>query len=305
VRPVEEAGKIAKELGWSVRSYDGKATPKDNNSAVQQAVAGGADVILTGGVDPTFISAGLQAAKKKGVLVASMSQGVAPSDNGYAFDIGADYTLLGTQIGEWVVADSEGKADYLPFNDKSFASTVAFVDASIAAVKACPTCKVEGTQFFVGTDIAKGLGPRLVDILRKNQDIDYVMGSYDPAATAMVPAIANAGLGDKVTVVAGLGNEQNLQYVKAGHIQKADAGFDNTYMGYMAIYQVNRMLNKQPLWETPGETRNEYKYSGKVPIKLFSTDSPPATTKDYVATDTLDYPSKMRPLLGLSGNGAS
>lgn len=302
VRPVEEAGKLAKQLGWSVRSYDGKGTPKDNNNAVQQAVAGGADVILTGGVDPTFISAGLQAARAKGVLVASMSQGVAPSDKGYKFDIGADYTLLGQQIGDFVVADSDGKADYLPFNDKSYSSTVAFVNASIESVKACPTCKVEDTQFFVGTDIAKGLGPRLIDLLRQNSKIDYVMGSYDPAATAMVPAIANAGLKSRVKVVGGLGNQQNLEYVKANNIQVADAGFDNTYMAYMAIYQVNRLLAKQPLWKVPGETREEYAYSGKVPIKLFTTTSPPATTSDYVATDTLDYPAKMRPLLGLSGN---
>jgi ribose transport system substrate-binding protein len=299
VRPVEEAGKLAKELGWSVRSYDGKGTPKDNNNAVQQAVAGGADVILTGGVDPTFIKAGLQAAKAKGVLVASMSQGVGPSPDGYAFDVGADYTLLGTQIGDYVVADSGGKANYLPFNDKSYASTVAFVNGSIDAVKKCPDCQVQGTQFFVGTDIAKGLGPRVVDMLRKNPKIDYVMGSYDPAATAMVPAIANAGLKDKVKVVAGLGNQQNMEYVKSNHVQTADAGFDNTYMAYMAIYQANRLLAKQPLWKTPGETRPQYMYSGKVPIKLFTTDSPPESTADYVATDTLDYPAKMRPLLGL------
>jgi ribose transport system substrate-binding protein len=303
VRPVEEAGRLAKQLGWRVRSYDGKGTPKDNNNAVQQAVAGGADVILTGGVDPSFISAGLQAARAKGVIVGSMSQGVGPSPTGYAFDIGADYTLLGQQIGDFVVADSDGKADYLPFNDKSYASTVAFVNASIESVKACPSCTVEKTQFFVGTDIAKGLGPRLIDLLRQNQKIDYVMGSYDPAATAMVPAIANAGLKSRVKVVGGLGNQQNLEYVKANNIQVADAGFDNTYMAYMAIYQVNRLLAKQPLWKTPGETRPAYMYSGKVPIKLFTTSSPPAQTSDYVATDTLDYPAKMRPLLGLSGSG--
>jgi ABC-type sugar transport system substrate-binding protein len=299
VRPVEEAGKIAKELGWSVKSYDGKATPKDNNNAVQQAVAGGADVVLTGGVDPSFIAGGFRAAQAKKVLVASMSQGVAPSANGYPFDIGADYTRLGTMVGDWIVADSGGKAVMLPFDDKSFASALAFVKGSVDAVDKCPDCNVLPRQYFVGTDIATGLGPRAVDAVRKNPKITYIQGDYDPAVTAIVPAIANAGLKNKVKVVGGLANQQNLEYVKAGNVQHADAGFDNRYMGYMAIYQVNRLLNGQKLWETPGESRPEYKYSGNVPERLFSSDHPPASTKDYVAEDTMHYEAPMRKLLGL------
>ena len=298
VRPVEEAGKIAKELGWDVTSYDGKGTPTDNNSAVEQAVAGGADVILTGGVDPTFIQGGMKSANDKGILIASMSQGVGPTADGYKFDIGADYTLLGKMIGSYVIADSEGKAVMLPFDDKSFASALAFVAAAVDEVKGCPTCKVLDREYFVATDIPK-LGQRAVDLVRKNTDITYIDGDYDPAAAALVPALANAGI-ENVKVVGGLANEQNMEYVKAGHIQTADAGFDNTYMGYMAIYQVNRLLAGQDLWVTPNESRPEYMYSGVVPVRLFTSDNPPASTQDYVATDTLDYLPQMRQLLGLS-----
>ena len=142
-------------------------------------------------------------------------------------------------------------------------------------------------------------GQRAVDLVRKNSDITYIDGDYDPAAAAIVPGLANAGI-DNVKVVGGLANEQNMQFVKAGHIQTADAGFDNTYMGYMAIYQVARVLNGQELWVTPGETRPEYMYSGVVPTRLFTLDNPPASTEDYVATDTLPYLPQMRQLLGLS-----
>ena len=298
VRPVEAAGEIAEELGWSVKSYDGKGTPQGMNAAVTNAVAGGAEVILTGGVDPHFISSGLKQAREQGVLVASMSQGVKPEPNGYPFDIGANYTELGTILGTFVVAHSEGKAVMLPFDDKSYESTMQFVEASEATVEECPECEVLPTEWFVGTDIETTLGPRLVSLLRQNPDITYVQGSYDPAATGMVPAIANAGLAGKVSVVAGLGNEQNLQYVKEGQVQVADAGFDNLYMGYMALYQVSRMLNEEELWETPGVSEPEYKYSGRVPIKLF-TENNTTETGDYTANDTLNYIPKFEELLGL------
>ncbi len=280
-----------------MKSYDGKGTPQGMNAAVTNAVAGGAEVILTGGVDPHFISSGLKQAKEQGVLVASMSQ-AKPEPNGYPFDIGANYTELGKILGTFVVAHSEGKAVMLPFDDKWYESTMQFVEASEATVEECPECEVLPTEWFVGTDIETTLGPRLVSLLRQNPDITYVQGSYDPAATAMVPAIANAGLGGKVSVVAGLGNEQNLQYVKEGQVQVADAGFDNLYMGYMALYQVSRMLNEEELWETPGVSEPEYKFSGHVPIKLF-TENNTTETGDYVANDTLNYIPKFEELLGL------
>jgi ribose transport system substrate-binding protein len=299
VRPVQEAGIIAKELGWSVTAYDGQGTPKGANDAVEQAVAGGANVILTGGVDPSFIAGGFKAANAAHVLIASMSQGVGPSPGGYAFDIGADYTLLGDMIGDYVIADSDAKAVMLPFDDKSFASALAFVAGAVDTVRACNTCSVLPRQYFVSTDISTTLGPRAVDLVRSNPKITYIDGDYDPAAAGIVPALANAGLKGKVKVVGGLANSQNLQYVKSGFVQTADAGFDNQYMGYMAIYQVARLLDKMPLWTTPGESRPQYIYSGHVPVRLFTTQSPPASTADYVATDTLNYVPKMRALLGL------
>jgi ABC-type sugar transport system substrate-binding protein len=298
VRPVEAAGEIAEELGWTVKSYDGKGTPQGENAALEQAVAGGATVILTGGVDPHFVASGLKAAKEKGVLVASMSQGAKPEPNGYPFDIGASYKELGEMIGSYVISDSGGKAVYQPFDDKSFESTVQFVENSERTVEEeCPECEVLPTQFFVGTQIETTLGPRVVSLLRSNPDINYLMGSYDPAAAGMVPAIANAGLKEQVKVVAGLGNEQNLQYVKEDNIQTADAGFDNLYMGYMAIYQVSKMLNKEPLWKTPGVTEPEYMYSGKVPEKLFTSNNTEFETGDYVADETVHYIKEFEKLL--------
>jgi ABC-type sugar transport system substrate-binding protein len=298
VRPVEAAGEIAEEFGWKVTTFDGKGTPQGNNAAIEEAVAGGAEVILTGGINPHFIASGLKAAREKEVLVASMSQGAKPEANGFPFDIGANYVELGEMIGSYVISDSGGKAVYQPFDDKTYESTVQFVESSERTVEEhCPECEVLPTQFFVGTQIESTLGPRVVSLLRSNPKINYLMGSYDPAATGMVPAIAAAGLKEQVKVVAGLGNEQNLQYVKEDNIQTADAGFDNQYMGYMAIYQVARTLNGEELWKTPGVTAPEYMYSGKVPEKLFTTNNTEFETGDYVADETSHYIAEFEKVL--------
>ena len=57
------------------------------------------------------------------------------------------------------------------------------------------TWKVLPTEQFVGADVSvTSLGARVVDLLRSNPSIDYMVAGYDPAAAVMVPAIDSAGL---------------------------------------------------------------------------------------------------------------
>jgi ribose transport system substrate-binding protein len=291
---------VAEKLGWSVTLYNGDGTPSGMNNAMQQAVTSGANAIITGAVNPAFIASGLKAAAAKGIPVGSATEGVAPSPGGYKFDIGPNYQTLGEADGDYIVANSNGKAIYVPWNDKEYSSVVAFVDAVTATVKKCTTCKVLPTEQFVGADVSvTSLGARVVDLLRSNPSIDYMVAGYDPAAAVMVPAIDSAGLKGKVKLASVIGAAQNLAYVKAGNVQTADSGFDNNYIGYMAVYQMTRLLDHMRLWTTPGVTNPIYKFSGDVPVKLYTSSDPNFPIGNYDANSTLHYVPKMRALFGL------
>jgi ribose transport system substrate-binding protein len=291
---------VAKKLGWSVTLYNGNGTPSGMNNAMQQAVTSGANAIITGAVNPEFISSGLKAAAAKGIPVGSATEGVAPSPGGYKFDIGPNYQTLGEADGDYIIANSNGKAVFVPWNDKEYSSVVAFVDAVTATVKKCTTCTVLPTEQFVSADVTPtSLGARVVDVLRTNPKIDYMVAGYDPAAAVMVPAIDSAGLKSKVKIVSVIGAAQNLAYVKAGNVQTADVGYDSNYVGYMAVYQITRLLDHMSLWVTPGVSNPIYKFSGDVPLKLYTSSDPNFPIGNYNANSTLHYVTKMQALFGL------
>ena len=292
---------VAKRLGWSVTFYNGDGTPSGMNDAMQQAVTSGANAIITGAVNPAFIVSGLKAAAAKGIPVGSATEGVAPSAGGYRFDIGPNYQTMGEADGDYIIANSNGKAVFVPWNDLEYSSVVAFVDAVTATVKQCTTCTVLSTQQFVSADVSvTSLGARVVDLLRTNPSIDYMVAGYDPAAAVMVPAIDNAGLRGKVKIVSVIGAAQNLAYVKAGNVQAADIAYDSNYVGYMAVYQITRLLDHMSLWITPGVTNPIYEYSGDVPMKLYTSTDPDFSIGNYDANSTLHYVSKMQALFELN-----
>jgi ribose transport system substrate-binding protein len=291
---------VAKRLGWSVTLYNGDGTPSGMNDAMQQAVTSGANAIITGAVNPAFIVSGLKAAAAKGIPVGSATEGVAPSPGGYKFDIGPNYQTMGEADGDYIIANSNGKAVFVPWNDLEYSSVVAFVDAVTATVKKCTTCTVLPTQQFVSADVSvTSLGARVVDLLRTNPNIDYMVAGYDPAAAVMVPAIDSAGLRNKVKIVSVIGAAENLAYVKAGNVQTADVGYDSNYVGYMAVYQITRILDHMSLWTTPGVTNPIYEYSGDVPMILYTSSDPNFPIGNYDANGTLHYVSKMQALFGL------
>jgi ABC-type sugar transport system substrate-binding protein len=291
--PTEQAAKAAKSLGWSVTSYDGQGDPVKQNQVVTQAINSGADAVLLAGIDPSQISSALKLAAQKKVPVGSMTQGIKPG-NGIAFDVGGDYARSGVIEGSWIVADSKGKAVVLPTNDKEFASTVAIVDAAIKTVKECSGCSVKKTEYFVGSNIGNGLGQRIASALQRQPDVNYVIGAFDPAVADMVPAIKNAGIGNRVKIVSDVGLAQNVQFIKDGNVQAADVVYDNEYTGYAAVDQMIRVLTGNDLWKSPGVTDERFLYSENVPQHLITKDNVGDPQKQWVSdVKTVEHYGKL------------
>jgi ribose transport system substrate-binding protein len=255
----EEAAEIA---GWVPRVFDGKLEPTPQNAQILNALNWGAEVILLVAVDPNAVQTGLSAAKKNGALIASTSNGLSepnetvepPAGNIWpAFDVSADFKLAGEKQAQWIVADSEGTANVVVYGGKEFPSVVAQQPGVLKVLEECEGCTVSDVQYFTASQIATSLGQEVVSYLRTHPEVDYVFSPYDPASTGMVPAIQNAGLGDKVKLVSFLGNEANLQYIEEENVQAASGALAQKYMGFGAIDQAIRSLNKQPLFKPLGE----------------------------------------------------
>lgn len=260
--PVVSAAKVAKDLGWKVITYNGGGTPSQENADILNAISSGANVIGTTAISPNGIQQGLAAAKKAGVLVVSGSNGIdtpnpvekpLPGQLGYAFDVAPNYFKLGKEAGTWIIANSKGQANIALFSDKEFPSVIALQKGLLAGLAQSKTVKVSKPIYFTGSQVGTTLGTQTVDYLHSHSSVNYVFSPYDPAAAAQVSAIQTAGMGSQVRLVSVLGDNQNLNFIRKGEVQVADAAYDNRYMGYAMIDQIIRSLDHKPLFSPAGE----------------------------------------------------
>ncbi|WP_037677340.1 sugar ABC transporter substrate-binding protein [Streptomyces griseus] len=289
VSPATGAEQAAKALGWQVRVFDGGGTPDKQNAQMLNALSWGADIILNIAIDPNAVQDGLRAAQRANVPVGAGSNGldspnptIKPTGNnlGYAFDVAPDYAALGQKAADWVQADSKGKANIVVYSDKEFPSVLALQKGLLAGLDKCKDCTVQPLRYFTGNQVAQVLPQSVVSYLRSNPDVDYVFIPYDPAAAAVVPAIAQAGLGDKVRLISVLGSQENLNFVRKGQVQVADAAYDNLYMGYAMLDQTARLLSKKPLADPRGEN---------LPYVVLDETNVPEAGSDWHAS--FDYPA--------------
>lgn len=294
VIPAEGIAKAASTIGWEERTFDGGGTPTSQNAQILNAVSWGAKVIALIAITPSAVQTGLQAAKNAGALIVSGSSGLStpnatvtppPGQIWPAFDVSPDYKSLGEHLANWIVADSKGKANVGVFGDKEFDSINAQESGIVPALKQCTTCKSSDVMYFTATQIAATLGPQTVNYVRTHPDVDYLYSAFDPPAAAQVQALQTAGLGNNIKIVSALGNDQNLQFVKAGQVQAADAAYDNTYMGFAIVDQSIRLLNKQALIEPAGEG---------LPFQVLDKTNLPSSKGSWTAP--YDYQSKFTAL---------
>ena len=195
--PAKGAEEAAKKLGWKVTTYDGESDPTVQAKRVAQAITNNADGIITESVDGRGIGSALAEAKAAGIPVISTSNAAAPGEQGYKVDISPDFEQLGKDIADWVISDSGESAVLDTYVDREYQSTISTSEGILDEMKECGGCTANAPINFVAADLANKLGPETVSELRSNPDVNYVHFAYDPAATFQVPAILQAGLGEK------------------------------------------------------------------------------------------------------------
>jgi ribose transport system substrate-binding protein len=287
--PADAAAEAAKKLGWDVTMYDGGANQQKQNAAILDAISAGSNLILLTSLDPNFIQLGLSAAKKAGIPVLSASEGtdspnpvIKPEGDNlkYVLDVGTNFPQVGEHVGEWIVADSGGKANVVVFTDEEFYSVTSTIDGLLDGLKKCSGCVIQPVQKITASQVATTVGQQTVGYLQAHPEVTYVYAPYDPAAAFMVNAIAQAGLADHVKLASIVGDAHNLEFIRQGRVEVVDGAFDNSYMGYAMIDQAIRVLNHQPVIE-PNDEGTPFQVMDKTNLPPSGSDW--ATKSDYKA----------------------
>ena len=207
----------AKAIGWDLTTltYD-PADPQGPGAAMQQAIDAGADYVAVSGQTTDILGAALDAAKAADIPVIDMysTDEVGGASNGIYANIGGPAYSEASfpYLADYVISDSGGEGKVLFVNIPDFAILQTVASAVNGEFESqCPDCTVTPLDVTISDLTSGGVASQVVSALQTNPDIGYVFVSIGDLATGLPEALSGAGLADKVKLLGGVPNPEQLQ----------------------------------------------------------------------------------------------
>ncbi len=260
----KEAGQA---LGWNVTELDA-TTLNDLPEVFNRAIAQKPDGILFSNLSaneyPT-ITAALVKSKIPTVVI-----GVLPTrvNSSYTHVVDLHYPLQGQLIGAAAVlarqADAKvGVLGFAPGFDPSGEALIAGIKDYLASSGGGSVVATKTIDVATVTD-PSAMGQASVAFAQANPALNAFFVGYDGTSSTVVPALRQAGLLNRLDVLAYQGDAQQLGWVRDGGGQVADVAWSQAWATWAAFDDFNRIFNKA----TPPADDG-------VPVRLFTKDNPP------------------------------
>ena len=182
----------------------------------------------------------IPAYKTAGVLIVTNMAGPMNYDDTVIGQAGAGAnTQWGQMIADWAIADSNGHAHVLLQTVNDYPVVMQFANAYQETMKQnCPGCSVTVVNNTISQVVSGQVNGTVVAALQKDPSINYVATGDGPFITGLVPALAAAGLGNRVKISGESGSTSDLANVKAGK----ESAFTGPALGYMAWLMIDIVL---------------------------------------------------------------
>jgi ribose transport system substrate-binding protein len=268
---------IATKLGIHWVEYPTSGTTAEWERGIDTAITAKAGAILLNALDPRAVLPQIEAAKKAGIPVISaqffdVSQaGMVPS--ALAGDRADNFTEAAKLEADWVIKDTNGKADVLVVENTEQLSTVAMLTAMKAEFAAkCPTCKVTYVN-VPSVDWATRIQPDVSAAITADPSLNYVIPIYDPMTQFVLPAIIAAGKQSQIHIATFNGTPAVLKMMQTGSTVRMDIGENLSWLASANLDELFRaMLGEPPLAnentalrvltaQTVGQTGNPPQYN--------------------------------------------
>ncbi|MFT4042707.1 MAG: sugar ABC transporter substrate-binding protein [Gordonia sp. (in: high G+C Gram-positive bacteria)] len=267
-----------KALGWQVTNIDAS---KGFDDAVSQAIVLKPSVVLTAAADSNAHRAAVDRLNKAGIVTVSSIDGGRPNI-GYRHIVDLQIELQGELAAAAAVKDRGGNAKIGLIECSGGAQTVKL---HLDGVKKYVNAHSGATIVAEQTDACEfpTVGQNTVAFLQAHPDVNFLPVEYDGLASAVVPAIEQAGLGDRVHVVSYEGANQNLGFIRKNEVQVADITAAMSWVVWAAFDQANRILL--------GHKVDDVATDG-VPIRVLTKDNLPAPNTPW--NSDVDYEAHYR-----------
>lgn len=233
----------AAAAGLDAHVFDSKGQPTLYNEGVAQAVAAKAAAIITYAIDPSLISQSVQQANSAGIPVLIAMTGL-PAPAGIYASVNPDVTGLGRLQADAALAVTSCKLNGAVVFASNFPILSTMKDAIKAEVaKLCSACTMAELNVQLPS-ISTQLAPQVTSTLARYPNLNIFVATFDSAAVFMVPAIEQTQ-NSTVKIVGANGNSANLEFMRLGRVQVADAAYPPAqYLGWQLFDQGLRSIAK-------------------------------------------------------------
>jgi ribose transport system substrate-binding protein len=245
-RAAEEAAKV---IGWSFRLIDGQGTASGRTAALTQAVSMNPDGIILGTVDAKEQADVIKQVAAKGIKIVgwhALDKPGSAMDQGIFTNIATDPTDVAKAAAMYVVADSNGQAGVIIFNDPIYAIGNAKASAIAEVIRQCAGCSVLIMDDTHLSETAARMPQRTAQYLQRfGAKWTYALGTNDLYFDSMVPSLLAAaipGNGHPKNISAGDGSVTAFERIRQNHYQVGTVAEPLRLHGWQAIDELNRVF---------------------------------------------------------------
>jgi ribose transport system substrate-binding protein len=262
-----EAGERAgKALGWETHVFDAKGEPNTALEGIRTAIAAKADAIVIYVFDCKSIKAGIEQAKKAGIVViADQSEDCAPSL--YNYDVTYNPASSpekssefegylrgwGGAFADWLAAESHESAKVIGLKDTDYHSAVVQYEGFAEQLEKCSGCEVVDQVNFVLKEIGPALQQKVEQALLKNPEANAV--AVPVADSVMTSGVAQtlkaSGRLETLLITGGEGQAPNIELIRNKEGQDVANCQSNRWDVYSVMDAANRIFNgEEPVINT-------------------------------------------------------
>ena len=238
----------AKALGLNIQVCDGKGQPDQWAACFSRFIGQHVNMIVSQSIDPRVIKASITAADKAGIPVVTTSSNYpgAPLWPGTSAEDPQPFKEVGAALGDWMVADSGGKANALLITSNDVYTAPGQIAATIGEFKKyCPqTCKWKVVNVPIA-DWSTKIPTEVTSEISSNPDLTYVSPVYDGAVPFAISAVRSKGAQNKVKVVSFNALPGIMTFMQKKDVLSADIGVWVQQHGYAAVDDIARVFAGQ------------------------------------------------------------
>jgi ribose transport system substrate-binding protein len=283
------AGEVlaAKAVGWKLQTIPFDSTNVATLiSGMKTALRYHPVAVSLSGIPQALWQSEIPAYQAAGVPIIPQQTGPVSTSATVPVNEGDDSSVVGKIVGNWFIANSDGKGKALVVDIPDFGylkEITTSMDSTISA--GCPGCTITSLNATIAQQAGNTIVPAVVSALQRNRSINYVLAADGVLIPGLSSAMSAAGI-TGVTVGGALATAESEQAILNG-TETAFTTYNSAYVGWQTVDIVLRDIEKMTI--PP--------FDSGVPTQLV-TKATVGTPTDS-ATAPANYPQQFEQLWGV------